>query len=179
MSRDIRAISGDLTGLDRLVRGIRWFRNVGRAHPRDPEVVRLQDWADWHGPEKGFGDWFGRYRAVVREHLEAAHAGRRAERDATWRQFDPLVRDLAGPNVPADWADRDPWYGPTAAVWGAGYTAALVACHVLVGSPLPDPIADQWGWLADGHWPCDYAEEPPGYRDESAVDVPAGRLVVY
>jgi hypothetical protein len=31
----------------------------------------------------------------------------------------------------------------------------------------------------DGHWPCDYAEEPPGYLDESALDMPSGKLMVY
>jgi hypothetical protein len=64
-------------------------------------------------------------------------------------------------------------------VHAAGYIAALVGWHVLLGLPLPDPIAEEWAWLADGHWPCDYAEEPPGFGDESQIDGPAGKLVVF
>ena len=54
-----------------------------------------------------------------------------------------------------------------ACVYAAGYIVALVGWHVLLGRPLPDPIAEEWAWLAAGHWPCDYADEPPGFGDAS------------
>jgi hypothetical protein len=100
--------------------------------------------------------------------------------------------DQAIPNVPEYRADEDAWYGPTACVWQAGYTAALVAGHVLFGCSLPDPIAEQWMWFREGHWPCGYAEDPPpnlypqldeyeevGLWNENQMDVPVSKLLVY
>jgi hypothetical protein len=40
-------------------------------HPQDGEVVRVRSFDEWPGPEQGYGDWFGRYPAVVREGVEA------------------------------------------------------------------------------------------------------------
>ena len=179
MSRDIRSIANDLTRFNHLLRTVPWFVNLGKPHAQDKEVVRIWSWAEWHGPEQGYGDWFGRYPAVVREALERIHSGRRPELDSAWQRIEKFVVDLAIPNVPSYRGDRDPWYGPTACVWQAGYIAALVGSHVLVADPLPEPIMAQWTWFVEGHWPCDYAEEPPGYLDESLVNVPAGKLLVF
>lgn len=155
-----------------------WFRNLGRPNTRDRQVKRIHRWQEWQGPEAGYGDWFGRFPALVREQMEADHPTRKAELNQTWNRIELSVIELAIPHVPDYDAEQDAWYGPTACVWQAGYNAALVGCHLQLGRPLPEPIADQWDWLLEGHWPCDYAEEPLGYWT-SLIDVPASRLVVF
>jgi hypothetical protein len=178
MSRAPHTIALDLPTFEEALRGISWFANLGRPHARDAEVARISRWEEWPGPERGYGDWFGRYPAVVRERIEADHADRRAELAAAWDRIERSVVEAALPRVPGA-GEGDAWHGPSACVWQTGYFAALVGWHVLLGRPLPDPIAAAWAWLAEGHWPCDYAEEPPGFGDESLIDVPAGKLVVY
>jgi hypothetical protein len=120
MSRDIRSIAPDLTRFAHLLRAVPWFENVGKPHPGDNEVVRIWSWAEWHGPEQGYGDWFGRYQAVVREYLESKHSSQLSELDSTFQRIQKFVVDLAIPKVPEYRSDRDPWYGPTACVWQAG-----------------------------------------------------------
>jgi hypothetical protein len=71
-------------------------------------------------------------------------------------------------NVPLFDANRDAWYGPTTCVWGAAYGSSLVAWHILLGRPIPQMIAESWRWYSEGHWPCDFAEEPVGI-DEALV----------
>jgi hypothetical protein len=43
-----------------------------------------------------------------------------------------------------------------------------VSWHILLGRRLPKMIAGEWRWYAEGHWPCDFAEEPVGI-DEALV----------
>jgi len=179
MNCEIHEIAADVPRFAARIRDIPWLQNIGKSHPRDAEVVRISAWEDWPGPEKGYADWLGRYLAVVREHLEVRYSNRHAELTRAWQEIERLVMDLAIPNVPEYRADEDAWYAPTTSVWHAGYVAALVACHILVGRPLPEPVADQWQWFADGHWPCDCAESPHGFSNESLVEVPATKLVVF
>jgi hypothetical protein len=178
VTKDPRTIAADLPAFEALLAGLPWLRHLGKPHPCDPEVTRIHDWDEWHGPEGGYGDWFGRYPAMVRDQIEADYPDRGAELVATWDRIEESVLGLAGPSLPG-FGEGDAWHGPTACVYDAAYSAALVGWHVLLGRPLPDPIADRWGWLADGHWPCDHAEPPPGLWDESKIDVAAGKLVVY
>jgi hypothetical protein len=178
MAQDSRTIARDLSAFEASLRDIPWFHNLGKPHPRDDEVHRISSFDEWRGPEQGYGDWFGRYPAMVQECVETGHASRRAELTAVWDRIERVVIEMAWPNVPGA-GEGDAHHGPTACVYDAGYIAALVGWHVLLGLPLPEPIAARWSWLTAGHWPCDYAEEPPGFGDESRIDVSAGKLVVY
>lgn len=154
-----------------------WFRAIGKAHPNDRQVRRIQSWRDWPGPEDGYGDWFGRFPALVREQMYAENPDRQGELEQTWTTIEPLVLEFAIANLPDYDDEADAYYGPNACAWQAAYNAALVGCHIPLSRPLPEPIADQWSWLIDGHWPCDYAEEPIGYW-QSRIDVPSSKLLV-
>jgi hypothetical protein len=157
---------------------IPWFRNLGKPHPNDRHVRRIRHGRDWPGPEEGYGDWFGRFPALVREQMYAENADRQVELDKTWARVEPLVLELAIANLPDYDDEADAYHWPNACAWQASYNAALVGCHILLVRPLPEPIADQWSWLTAGHWPCDYGEEPIGYW-QSIIDVPGSKLLVY
>jgi hypothetical protein len=172
-------IANDVNQFIRALPDVPWFLNLGEPHPRDLEVIRIYSWDDWPGPEGGWCDWLGRYSAVVRERIEADHSARQGELDALWQKIEGTVLRLASGNVPLFDPDEDAWHGPTTCVWSAAYTACLVSWHLLLSCPLPERVVTEWDWYAAGHWPCDFAEEPPGYLDESAVNVAAGKLLVY
>jgi hypothetical protein len=177
MSRDPHTIAPSLPAFEALLRGVPWFLNLGKPHPRDSEVVRVGTFDDCPGPAAGYGDWFGRYPAVVRERVKA-HAGRRSKLAPVWNQVERSVIRAASANVPGA-GEGDADHAPSRCMYDAGYIAALVAWHVLLSLPVPDPIAERWTWFADGHWACAYSEVPPGFGDESLIDVPVGKLVVF
>src|SRR5437764_15202007 len=133
MDIDPKEIAGDVLQFLVLLERVPWFLNLGKPHRWDPEVARIHSWEEWPGPERGFGDWFGRWPAVVREHLEAIARDRRGELDALWEKVHAVVLERAVPNLPLYDAKRDAWYGPTACVWDAAYIAPLVALHILLG----------------------------------------------
>jgi hypothetical protein len=74
MSRDPHTFARELLAFEELLRGVPWFRNLGRPHARDSEFVRIDNFDEWPGPEQGYGDWFGHSPAVVRERLKAQAA---------------------------------------------------------------------------------------------------------
>jgi hypothetical protein len=164
-----KEIAPDVPHFLALLRRVPWFRNLGKPHRWDSEVARIHSWDEWPGPEGGYGDRFARWPAVVREAIEEGESGRRNELDTLWKHAYSLVLDHAARNVPEFNPERDPWYGPTACVHDAAYTAALMAWHILLDRPVPEMIAGTWRWFAEGHWPCDFAEEPVGW-DEALVD---------
>lgn len=176
---DPSVIALDLVRFIDALPGVPWFLNVGKPHLRDHEVVRIHSWDEWPGPERGWCHWFGRYQSVVRERIEAEYSSRRTELEVLWTSIQESVLNLAAAKVPLFDRDRDTWYGPTACVWFAAYTACLASWHLMLWCPLPERLFVEWTWYVAGHWPCDYAEEPPGYLDESAVYVPAGKLLVF
>jgi hypothetical protein len=169
MHADPKEFARDAPQFLGLLERIPWFLNLGKPHRRDDDVARIHGWEEWHGPERGHGDWFGRWPAVVREHIEASASDRRSELDALWERVHALVFERAVPNVPLFDPDRDAWYGPTACVWHAAHISSLVAWHILLVRPISSMIAESWYWYSEGHWPCDFAEEPAGI-DEGLVD---------
>ena len=148
MSRDISDIAPSLPIFIASLSKIPWFKNVGKPHARDHDVVRIGNWEEWHGPEQGYGDWFGRFPSIVRERLRANHIDRVSELDAVDAAIAPMVRALAIKNVPEYRPEWDPWYGPWDRVWQAGGRAALMGGHILLGQRLPDcgsmGMADRW-----------------------------------
>jgi hypothetical protein len=161
-----------------LLQRVHWFTRLGQPHVRDAEVVRIHDWSGWPGPEGPWGDWFGRWPAFVRECIEADGRNRSKELESTWQQIGGLVAEQAAANVPLYDPNQDAWYGPTLCVWDAAYIASLVGWHILMSQPIGWVISERWRWLAAGHWPCAFAEEPEGI-DELLVEIPRVKLLVY
>jgi hypothetical protein len=54
--------------------------------------------------------------------------------------------------VPFD-PGRDAWHAPAQCVHAAGYVAALIACVLACGWPVPEDLAEMWNWFEAGHWP--------------------------
>ena len=179
MKRDPTDIAPDVDAYFHMLETVPRFRNLGKPHPFDNAVVRIHSWEEWPGPERGFGYWFGRWQSVVREKIEEWEHVRPAELGALWKRIERFVVERAAANVPLYDPEQDAWYGPTMCVWGAAFTSCLVGWHIRLNRCLPERLACEWEWYVSGHWPCDYAEEPPGYLDESVVDIPGGKLLVY
>ncbi|MCI0458476.1 MAG: hypothetical protein L0Z62_16045 [Gemmataceae bacterium] len=169
MDVDPKEIAADIPQFLATLERVPWFLNLGKPHHWDKDVVRIHDWDEWHGPQAGYGDWFGGWPAVVREAIEAIEAHRREELQTLWDKVHSIVFECAKRNVPLFDPKRDAWYGPTTCVWDAAYISALVAWHILLNRPIPPMIAGEWRWYSEGHWPCDFAEEPVGI-DEALVD---------
>jgi hypothetical protein len=178
MTIDPTTIAPDVPRYIALLESVPWFANLGRPHPRDAEVTRIHSWNEWPGPERGNVFWFGRWLSFVQETIEREEAPRRNELKEVWDRAYALVLARAIRNVPEYDPEEDAWHGPTMCVHFAAYTAALIAWHIALGRPLPRMIAEEWRWYADGHWPCDFAEEPVGL-DESLENVPEVKLLVY
>jgi hypothetical protein len=95
-----------------------------------------------------------------------------------WQRIEHVVLKQAALNLPLFDPERDAWYGPTLCVWDAAYTASLLGWHIVLKRPIGWIIAEGWKWFADGHWPCDFAEEPEGI-DEGLFEIPHVRLQVF
>jgi hypothetical protein len=95
-----------------------------------------------------------------RERLLAA--GDPPQIEALWQRIHDRVFMQAIPRVP--WKDdEDTWHGPTAAVWNAAWTAALVGISGSLSIDLDQgslggewTLAAEWRWLRACHWPCMY-----------------------
>ena len=180
MKRDPSDIAPDINAYLRLLKSVPWFQNLGMPHPRDSEVVRIHRWEECPGPERGYEGWFGRWQSVVQEQIEASvPPAQQARLNALWKRIGRLVLKRAAAHVPLYDPERDSWYGPTACVWYAAFTACLVGWHIALKRRLPERLACEWEWCVAGHWPCDYAQEPPGYWDETTMDLPCGKLLVF
>jgi hypothetical protein len=91
------------------------------------------------------------------------------------------VVSAAGAALPLSDPEKDTWYAPTACVWEAGYVAALIACVLACGWPVPEDLVEVWNWYEAGHWPSGFAREPgddPAVRDAEHLAFPR-RLLVY
>jgi hypothetical protein len=175
---DPRTIAPDVRHFLALVEQVPWFSNLGKPTALDQGVGRIKDWSQWAGPEGGFGYWYGRWPAVVREHIEKDEQSRMPELKDLWDKIHAVAMDKASSNMPLYDAKQDPWYGPTCCVLDAAYTAALVGWHIYLTRPIPKIIAENWRWFADGHWPCDFAEDPVGL-DERIDLVPVVKFLVF
>jgi hypothetical protein len=168
-----------LPGFIRLLKRTPWFLNLGLPNPRDSKVVRIHSWKEWRGPERDWNDWAGYWPTLLRKNLVEMHKDRAKELEALWTSLEDLVVERASRNVPLYDPDEDPWYGPSACVWHAGYFAGLTSWYIVLGLRQPEALVGHWQWYLEGHWPCGYAECPPGYGDESSMEIPLGRLLVY
>jgi hypothetical protein len=133
-----------------------WFSRVGQPIS-DPNISRIWEWDEWAGPEEETGRIISLSLRHQHWHdvLLAAYPERKAELEALWRRVAESVMAAAVDKAPYD-PDADSWHAPTAAVWQAVWTAALIAWHLACDEPIPPDLTRQWDWYERGHWPCGY-----------------------
>lgn len=168
-----------------LIERLPWLSRLGQVTARDADVVRIDTWEQWPGPEQvaelyheDVQEWFEaacgpiewvpnvgsvpsepRARALV-HHIEAT---------VTERTRGQVPYDERAPNL------EGPWYGPWAAVTAAKQVAVTVGYALLRGREIMPRLVEHWSWLAAGHWPCDYVCTV----DEEALRDVVERLIVY
>jgi hypothetical protein len=173
--------------LDELA-SVRWFANLGKPSPRDPEVFRIHDWLAWPGPEDPGSEMLAAYNQKRKDDLFArVRLPSGFETQAAWDAIHAPALQAAKARVPYDEAG-DAWDGPTAAAWCAASCAALVGCRRLLGGAAEQPasgvmqwtLENEWSWFVAGHWPCMYYW-PWGHAGIEVAERTgmAKRLVVY
>jgi hypothetical protein len=164
-SSDIFSSNKDLSRfVDQLAR-VPWFENIGRAVSPNNGVKQIFSWAEWGGPEdSALAEISCRQQSYYDELIQAS---KNKAANEVWERIQSIVFQNAIPRVPYD-ANRDTWYGPTAAVWHAAWTAGLIALCLFLSQAIPADLQDQWDWFAQGHWPCGWMGE-----------YPKGKLMVY
>jgi hypothetical protein len=161
---------------------VAWFAHLGEPSPWDSGCVRISAWEQWPGPENALGEAFGLAFQDLCDGIFAACAA--AAGDHLQVLFDRVyaaVRNRARAAVPSDDPDQDAWHAPTQCAWDAGYVAALIACVLACGWPVPEDLAEVWNWYEAGHWPSGFSGEPgddPVDRDGKHLVFPR-RLLVY
>jgi hypothetical protein len=146
-----------------------WFSQLGRWDAQEPADNRLRDWGEWPGPLHPAVDELHRRQQALYHGLLEGAGEERAKLLALWDRIQAVVMRAAGAGVPFD-PQQDCYHAPTMAVWQAAWTAGLVGWCMTLGREMPDDLAQQWRWFAEGHWPSGYAWERGGE---------VGPLVVY
>lgn len=139
-----------------------WFANLGKPSPRDKEVFRIYHWDTWPGPEDPSSEMHSAFLRHWYDDLFKAKGGV-ADLHKTWETIHETVLRLAKVAVPYK-EEEDTWFGPTAAVLHAAYTAALVGCTLRRDGELSQSkdawmqwtLSNEWSWFLAGHWPCAY-----------------------
>ena len=138
---------------------VRWFSNIGK-HVESTEVEQIHSWKEWRGPEdSGLVEISCRQQELYDE-LESL-AGRPIPNvNQIWEHIHSEVFRNSTDKIPYE-EGRDTWYGPTAAVWHAAWTAGLIGLCEFLNRPVPADLNNQWGWFVKGHWPCGWVGEFP------------------
>jgi len=162
-----------------------WLSKLGSPSERDADVFRIYSWETWPGPEEPGSEIQAMLYQKWRDDLMEGDAG--GKLTALWAEIESKVRDLARRHVPYD-DEEDTWHGPNAAVWQAGWLAAVMGCSIQAGRPYSDeydpsdqwtPVAE-WYWFCTGHWPCTYHWSwGHASLDRAMGHHAAKRLVVY
>ena len=110
----------------------------------------------WKGPEDAASEVIAEdVRTSYRALIDDAGWLSRRRRKAAYERVHARVVELAAPRV-AYVPERDPWYAPNAAVWGASTIAGLMALYRLARVWPDTAIERQWQWYRRGHWPAAY-----------------------
>ena len=165
--RDHQIGAGTLGGFERGLAGVAWFAHLGEPSPWDGGCVRISAWEQWPGPENVLVVAFALMFQDLRDRIFAAcplpAAG---DMRVLFDRVSTAVVSLAGAVVPLFDLAEDAWYAPTQCAWDAGYVAALIACVLACGWPVPEDLVEVWNWYKAGHWPSGFAGEP---GDDRAV----------
>jgi len=135
-----------------------WFARLGEPSPWDGGCVRISVWEQWPGPENALGEAFGQALQDMHDRIFAAWPAAAGDLRALFDRVRASVVSQARAAVPFDPA-RDAWHAPTQCVHDAGYVAALIACVLACGWPVPEDLAEMWNWFEAGHWPSGFAGE--------------------
>jgi hypothetical protein len=158
-----------------------WFAHLGKPHPRDESVERIDDWSDWRGPESTGGGAIGPEQSLWHEELLKADRSKRARIKKLWDEVtSECFRAVA--KVFQEDLSGDPWDGPSNAAGHAAWVAATIACSLELAHPIPRNALRQWAWFARGHWPCMYSEDDDIRYVEGTISVESlerAWLVVY
>ncbi len=95
----------------------------------------------------------GSWQQELYDGLLASAGDKATKLKELWDEVLQEVLQTASESVPYD-ANQDTWHAPTAAVWFAAWTAALVVSHLFLSRPLPVDLLTQWRWFVEGRWPC-------------------------
>jgi hypothetical protein len=136
---------------------VAWFAHLGEPSPWDDGCVRIFGWEQWPGP--------GSELVLEFALVDRVYA---------------VMVSRAGAAVPSCDPRQDAWHASAQCAWDAGYVAALTACVLSCGWPVPEDLAEVWNWYQAGHWPSGFtpAAGNPGGTDAEALDSPR-RLLVY
>jgi hypothetical protein len=177
--RRIGALTSD--EFERELAEVAWFAHLGEPSRWDDGCVRIFGWEQWPAPEDELILQSALTLQDLRDRVFAACLPAAAEHlQVMFDRVYTAVVSRAGCAVPFD-PEEDAWHGPTQCAWDAGYAAALVACVLACGWPVPEDLAEVWNWYQAGHWPSGFAAETAG----GAASVEAGnsdlprRLLVY
>ncbi|HLN27892.1 MAG TPA: hypothetical protein VK395_09115 [Gemmataceae bacterium] len=147
---------------------IAWFGQIGQRLPASDKSQQIFRWEDWPGPEDpSVSSMADREQALYDELMEIASQQNKEKGLEFWNEVQDTVLRAVGTAVPYD-PNQDTWHAPTAAVWGAIWTAGLVGLCRLLQHPVPQDQQAQWNYFLQGHWPCAWEG-----------DYPEGRMVVY
>jgi hypothetical protein len=166
---------------ERGLAGVPWFARLGEPSPWDGGCVRISAWEQWPGPENALGEAFALLFQDLRDRIFAACPPPPADHPQVL--FDRVITDVvsrARAAVPLFDPAQDAWHAPTQCVWDAGYVAALIACVLARGWPIPEDLVEVWNWYEAGHWPSGFAREPgddPAVRDAEHLAFPRRLLV--
>lgn len=134
---------------------IPWFRTIGKPLPADATAKQLRRWEDWPGPEDPAIFELSERQQALYDEIFAESEENHEELLSLWACIHETVLRCASRAVPYD-PERDSWYGPTAAVWQAAWTAGLIGLCTRLRCPIPKDLQEQWRWFVLGHWPSGY-----------------------
>lgn len=136
-----------------------WFAHLGEPSPWDGGCARIFAWEQWPGPENALGEAFGQATQDMHDRIFAACPAAAGDLQALFDRVRAAAMSHSCVAVPFD-PGQDAWHAPTQCVHAAGYVAALIACVLACGWPVPEDLAEMWNWLGAGHWPSGFADEP-------------------
>ena len=137
-----------------------WFAHLGEPSPWDDGCVWISAWEQWPGPENALVEAFALVFQDFRDGIFAACPPAAADRlQVLFDLVCGAVVSRAGAAVPLFDPEQDAWHAPTQCAWDAGYVAALIACMLACGWPVPEDLAEVWNWYQAGHWPSGFAGE--------------------
>jgi hypothetical protein len=152
LRNEVAPLPEDLSELMALFDRTPWLTSLGRSVDAVRGVHWLRQFDDWPGPEAPeVHTWF--------EHLGTCQqAARDADASLELQLISDTVlarvRDVAAVSMPDYSPDEDSWHGPTLSVWTAGHIAATLTAWQALGWSLHPDLAEAWGWMQRGHWPC-------------------------